>query len=381
MTDPEGAGGGPGPTNSLVDVTGLLVGQHTAIGDGFCTGTTVVLAPDGGMTAGVDVRGGGPATHETDLLAPTASVERIHALVLTGGSAYGLAACTGVMNDLADRGIGLQVGERPGEVVPLVPGAALFDLGRGGDFRARPTADFGAAAVSAARAVGPLAGRSTGVVLGNVGAGMGAVTSNLKGGVGTASIVLDGKGDGGVTVAALVVVNAAGSPIDPRSGELLGARLLVPADGPAPPVPGTSARRELLEVTARRPPGITFAAGSTAGPSDPAIPGVIGNTTLVVVATDAALTKAQCSKLAAVAQNGMARALNPVHTMVDGDVVFGLSTGTAGVPDPIGFHGITVAGADVVTRAIVRALLAAVTTTTPAGTWPSWTDVATGSVR
>jgi L-aminopeptidase/D-esterase-like protein len=115
-----------GPTNSLLDVAGLRVGQHTAIGDGFRTGTTVVLAPEGGMVAGVDVRGGGPATHETDLLEPTASVQRIHALVLTGGSAYGLAACTGVMLALAEHGIGLQVGRGPGEVVPLVPGAALF---------------------------------------------------------------------------------------------------------------------------------------------------------------------------------------------------------------------------------------------------------------
>src|SRR6476469_4089598 len=171
-------GGAAGPTNSLLDITGLLVGQHTVIGDGAMTGTTVVLAPDGGMVAGVDVRGGGPATHETDLLEPTASVERIHALVLTGGSADGLAACTGVMNALAGQGIGLLVGPNPGEVVPLVPGAALFDLGRGGDFRARPTAEFGAAALAAARA------GDVDVAQGNVGAGTGAVTGNLKGGIG-----------------------------------------------------------------------------------------------------------------------------------------------------------------------------------------------------
>lgn len=146
--------GQPGPRNSLTDVQGLRVGHHTAIGDGYLTGTTVVLAPSGGMVAGVDVRGGGPATHETDLLHPTASVERIHALVLTGGSAYGLSACTGVMNALADRGIGLPVGPEPGEVVPLVPGVALFDLGRGGNFRARPTAEFGALALAAAFAAG-----------------------------------------------------------------------------------------------------------------------------------------------------------------------------------------------------------------------------------
>src|SRR6478752_6266368 len=244
-----------GPRNALTDVRGIRVGHHTAIGGGFLTGTTVILAPDGGMAAGVDVRGGGPATHETDLLQPTASVERIHALVLTGGSAYGLAACTGVMNELADRAIGLQVGPRPGEVVPLVPGAALFDLGRGGDFRARPTAEFGAAALTAALAGRPVGATQGGVVQGNVGAGTGAVTGNLKGGIGTASVVLDGQ----ITVAALVAVNAAGSPIDPASGGLLGARLLLPADGPPPPTPGAAARRTLLDITAPRAPRMTFA--------------------------------------------------------------------------------------------------------------------------
>jgi putative pantetheine hydrolase len=348
------------------------VGHHTTVGDGYLTGTTVVLAPNGGMVAGVDVRGGGPATHETDLLQPTASVERIHALVLTGGSAYGLAACTGVMNALADLGIGLQVGPMPGEVVPLVPGAAVFDLGRGGDFRARPTAEFGALALQAALDSAPAENAEQG----SVGAGTGAATSNLKGGLGTASIVLPG----GVTVAALVVVNAAGSPIDPRTGGLLGANLMLPADGEPPEIPGDIGLAALLAVTAPRPPRMTFASQEpddttllNDGASDAAI---ISNTTLVVVATDATLTKAQCTKMAAVAQNGMARALNPVHTMFDGDVTFGVSTGAAAVPDPVSFHQIVVAGADVVTRAIVRALLGARHTSTPGGDWPSWSEVA-----
>jgi L-aminopeptidase/D-esterase-like protein len=389
--------GQPGPRNSLTDVPGIRVGHHTAVGGGYLTGTTVVLAPDGGMVAGVDVRGGGPATHETDLLHPTASVERIHALVLTGGSAYGLVACTGVMNALADRGIGLQVGPEPGEVVPLVPGVALFDLGRGGNFRARPTAEFGALALAAAFESTDAGETSDSDVettdgahtpndcLGSVGAGTGAVTSNLKGGLGTASVVLPG----GVTVAALAVVNAAGSPIDPWTGELLGGRLLLPADGPTPGVPGEAGRAALLAATAPRPPKMSFSAADPAdGASDPAgfapdsgadsgiDAAVIANTTLVVVATDATLTKAQCAKMAAVAQNGMARALNPVHTMFDGDVIFGVSTAAAAVPDLLGFHQITVAGADVVTRAIVRALLGAQGTRTPAGQWPSWSEVA-----
>lgn len=386
----DAAVGQPGPRNALIDVPGLRVGHHTAIGDGYLTGTTVVLAPDGGMIGGVDVRGGGPATHETDLLHPTASVERIHALVLTGGSAYGLAACTGVMNSLADRGVGLQVGPAPGEVVPLVPGAALFDLGRGGDFRARPTAEFGALALQAALGATPADGIEL-TEQGAVGAGTGAVTSNLKGGLGTASMVLPG----GVTVAALAVVNAAGSPIDPRTGGLLGANMLLPDDAEQPAVPGDSGRAALLTITAPGPPRITFADRDSAASEDGATPqdgatphdgaasdpsaldaAIISNTTLVVVATDATLTKAQCTKLAAVAQNGMARALNPVHTMFDGDVVFGVSTASAAPPDAIGFHQIVVAGADVVTRAIVRALLAAEHTSTPAGQWPSWSEVA-----
>ena len=373
--------GHPGPRNSLTDVPGIRVGHHTAVGDGYLTGTTVVLAPDRGMVAGVDVRGGGPATHETDLLHPTASVERIHALVLTGGSAYGLAACTGVMNALADQGIGLQVGPEPGEVVPLVPGAAVFDLGRGGDFRARPTAEFGALALQAAFDTDtPNTDISDADQPGSVGAGTGAVTSNLKGGVGGASMVLPG----GVTVAAMAVVNAAGSPIDPRTGALLGAPLLQAADGPPPAVPAESGLAALLAATAPRPPRVTFSAADSAatfarGPDadeDDISAATIRNTTLVVVATDATLTKAQCAKLAAVAQNGMARALNPVHTMFDGDVIFGVSTAAAAAPDLLGFHQIVVAGADVVTRAIVRAVLGAQHTSTPGGEWPSWSDVA-----
>ena len=364
----------PGPHNALIDVAGIRVGHHTAVGDGYLTGTTVVLAPDGGMVAGVDVRGGGPGTRETDLLHPTASVERVHALVLTGGSAFGLAACDGVMTALVDRGVGLPVGPNPGEVVPLVPGAVLFDLGRGGNFRAVPTAAFGIAAAEAALAApnpapAPTPGRpGPGAELGVVGAGTGAVTRNLKGGVGTASVVLAD----GTTVAALVVVNAAGSPIDPASGELLGARMLLPADGPIPATPGPAGREALREMTTPRGPGITF---GSADASD-ADSEVIRNTTLAVIATDAELTKSQCTKMAAVAQNGMARALNPVHTMFDGDVVFGVATATGGRPDPLAFHEITVAAGDVLTRAIARGLLAATSTSTPAGSWPSWADVA-----
>jgi len=360
-----------GPHNALIDVHGIRVGHHTAVGDGFLTGTTVVLAPDGGMTAGVDVRGAAPGTHETDLLHPTASVQSIHALVLSGGAAYGLAACTGVMDGLAERGIGLPVGPGAGEVVPLVPGAVIFDLGRGGDFRARPTADFGRIALAAALgdgSDGSQAARSDATAVGSLGAGTGAVTSNLKGGLGQASVVLPG----GVVVAALAVTNAAGSPIDPTNGELLGARLLIPADGRPPGSPAAGPLEELLAITSRRPERPLFSAEQAQQAQ------AIGNTTLAVVATDAGLTKTQCNKLAAVAQNGIARALNPVNTMVDGDAVFAVATGGSDPPDLLAFHEILTAAANVVTRAIVRALLGVAGTSTPAGQWSSWRDVAEG---
>jgi putative pantetheine hydrolase len=298
-------------------------------------------------------------------------VERIHALVLTGGSAFGLVTCTGVMNELAVAGIGVPVGPAAGEVVPIVPGAALLDLGRGGDFAARPTIEFGSLALRAAqdrdRAPGP--GRAGDArkspQLGNVGAGTGAVASHLKGGIGTASVLLPGVG----TVAALVAVNAAGSPVDSRTGELLGAHLLLPADGP-PPAVSAAARDALLTAMAPRPAHIGFAAKD--GQDEAA---VIGHTTLAVVGTDATLTKAQCAKMAAVAQNGLVRALNPVHTMFDGDIVFAFATGSDAAPNMVGYHQITIAAADVVTRSIVRALLAARSVTTAAGSWPSYSAV------
>ncbi|MGN6089921.1 MAG: P1 family peptidase [Actinomycetales bacterium] len=203
----------PGATNSLVDVAGLRVGHATRTGEGWLSGTTVVLTGADGAVGGVDVRGGGPGTRETDLLDPRNAVERVHAVMLTGGSAFGLAAATGVMSRLVDAGIGFSVGP-PGHVVPIVPGAVIFDLGRGGDFRATPDGDLGAEAYDAAVASGGAAPAS-----GAVGAGTGAVAGGLKGGIGSASAVLPD----GSTVAALLVVNAAGSTVDRRTGELLGA--------------------------------------------------------------------------------------------------------------------------------------------------------------
>ena len=213
-------------------IEGFEVGHRTADGDGWLTGTTVVVARDGAV-GGVDVRGGGPGTRETDLLDPSALVERVHAVVLTGGSAYGLAAADGVMRGLEELGVGFPVGPRPEQVVPIVPGAVIFDLGRGGAFGHRPDSVFGRDALRAATADDP--------VRGCVGAGTGAVCGGLKGGVGWAEVT----STTGVRAAALVVVNAAGSAVDPRTGRLWAdraGRLATPSD----------AEREALEGV-RRP--------------------------------------------------------------------------------------------------------------------------------
>jgi L-aminopeptidase/D-esterase-like protein len=330
----------PGPHNALTDVAGLRVG-HARVA---LSGTTVVLAPPGGAVAGVDVRGAAPGTRETDLLDPRATVQRVHALVLSGGSAFGLAAADGVMARLAAEGIGFPV---PGAVVPIVPAAVLFDLGRGGpadDPALRPTAATGAAAVDAA------SGGS--VAQGVVGAGTGALVGGLKGGIGTASAVLDG----GVTVAALAAVNAAGSAVDPDTGAPLAARLGLPGEFVLPRVEESA--RAALRAVAAPPPRLGTA------------------TTLAVVATDATLDKAGCARLAAMGHDGLARALAPAHTALDGDTVFGLATCARPAPELPALVALQAAAADVVSRAVVHAVLAARTVTTPAGTFRAYRDVA-----
>ncbi len=322
---------------------------------GALTGTTVVLGPPEGLVAGVDVRGGGPGTRETDLLAPTASVERITAITLTGGSAFGLAAASGVAAGLADRGLGLAVGSEPGHVVPLVPSAVLFDLGRGGTFRATPGEAAGLAALAAALE------DDDAPVDGCVGAGTGALVAGLKGGVGSASVALPD----GSTVAALVVVNAMGSPVDARSGGLIGARQLLAGDATGLRLPAASDVVALEQPARPREPRLT-------------VPGAaaVQNTTIGVIATDAALTKAQCTKLAGIGHDGLARALDPVHTMFDGDTLFGVSTAARPAPDAFEFHHLLSAAADAVTRAVVRAVLSARTVSTPGGTWYGYLDLA-----
>lgn len=332
--------------DALTDVSGLRVGHAQVAGDLALTGTTVVLAPVGGVIAAVDVRGGGPATKETDALDPRNLVQRVEAVVLTGGSAFGLDSASGVMAWLEERGRGVRVGPDPSQVVPVVPAAGIFDLGRGGDWRLRPDAATGRAAVEAADRTE----LGAPVAEGSVGAGTGAVAGLLKGGIGTASAVLES----GITVAALVVANAAGSVVDPLTGVLYGRYLEGRPAYPAPEVHEAAQRRlaELREQAAPLPL----------------------NTTLAVVATDAELTRAQAQKLAGTAHDGIARAVRPVHLLDDGDSVFALATGRHALPDagPLALNEILTAGADVLTRAIVRAVDTAESVEGPGGMFPSY---------
>jgi L-aminopeptidase/D-esterase-like protein len=319
-------------------IEGFEIGHHTADREGWLTGTTVVLG-QGGAVGGVDVRGGGPGTRETDLLNPTTLIDRIDAVVLTGGSAYGLAAANGVMEGLEAAGIGWPVGLEPHQVVPIVPAAVIFDLGRGGVFSNRPTHEFGLEALAAASGSQPATG--------SVGGGTGAVCGGIKGGFGYSEIELDA----GVSVAAAVVVNAAGSVVNPANGRLWADRrqlLATPSDD----------EREVLATAyaqAQRPAA----------------------TTIGVVMTDATLTKAQASKVAAVAHDGMARAIRPVHSMFDGDTIFCLASSHRPVAEDqirslFAFNALLAAAADVFADACLDGILAA----TGRGAWQSYTELA-----
>lgn len=337
--------GVPGPHNDITDVAGISVGHHQRVGRGWLTGTTVVVPPPG-TVGGVDVRGGGPGTRDIDTMHPVNLVNRVDAICLSGGSAYGLDAATGVVDWLAERNVGFPVGPEPHHVVPIVPSAVLFDLGVGGDFAHRPDASFGRRAVAAAR--------TSPVRQGTVGAGAGAHAERLKGGIGSASVVLPN----GVTVAALVALNSSGNVFDPRTGALLGI--------------DRGLGREFGHI---RTPS---KADVTAHHDHPPVVAPL-NTTLAVVATDVALEKHECTRMAICAHDGMARAINPVHTYVDGDVAFALATGARPVPDdeqmlggairpgftrPLQLNVLFAAAADVVCRAIVHAALAATTAQT-----------------
>lgn len=313
---------------SITRVAGIEVGHHTDARRP--TGCTVVLARQGAV-ASVDVRGAAPGTRETDLLAPTNLVEQVHAIVLAGGSAWGLDAATGAVRWLEERGVGFDVAVGR---LPIVPAAVLFDL-LVGDMRVRPDAAAGYAACEAASAQPPAEG--------NVGAGAGAVLGKIfgiqhamKGGVGTASVTVDG-----VTVGALIACNALGDVLDPDTAQVIaGART---DDGRAL----RDSRRALLRGELPRP----------------LLPGT--NTTIGVIATDAVITKVQAHRLALSGHDGLARAINPVHTVSDGDTLFALGTGASGKHP--GMMVLAAMAAEAVAQATVRAARMARSITTADG--------------
>lgn len=320
----------PGALNLITDVAGLTVGQAS---DARLRSGVTVLVGDRPMVAGVHVMGGAPGTRETDLLRPEATVPGIDALVLAGGSAFGLAAADGVMAALAAEGRGFPAA---GHLVPIVPAAILFDLANGGDkdWGENPYPTLGLAAFAA---------RSNAVALGSHGAGTGAAIAGLKGGLGSASAVLDS----GVTVGALVAVNALGQATVGDSPHFWAAPFEQDREfGGLGPAPGPAG-----------PPRTKHGGG--------------GHTTIAIVATDAKLTKAEATRLATAAHDGIARALVPAHTPMDGDLVFAASTGRRDLNDAdrllIGHTAATC-----LARAIARAIFHAAPA--PGDLVPTWSE-------
>lgn len=378
----------PGPTNSLADVAEIGVG-HAVCEDGAGdSGVTMIVAPKS-ATASVDVRGGGPGTRETDLLAPHNTVQAVHAIGLCGGSAFGLDALTGAMAELESRGIGFAVlgPEHPDKLVPIVPGAVIFDLLLG-RWDSRPDAATGAAATAAAldAVAGDATGRKAlaqGAQNGNVGAGLGASAGALKGGFGQASAVFpEGTPLAGVTVAVGIVVNPQGAVFDPATGLPWGL---------AAELSGEFARYGLSDCLVDGEPvgaeGVNRLKGKnllgTKITADMLAPKL--NTTIGVVATDAPLTKAQAKRLALAGHDGIARAIRPAHMPMDGDTLFAMATGEHGSEaavddrgvDDIGMSVLSATAANTVERAIVHAVLAAES----ALGVPCWRDVVKGEDR
>jgi len=315
-----------GTLNALTDVAGILVGHYTDTE--AVSGVTVVIYPQGAV-AGVDVRGSGPCTRETDLLSPQNLIQKIQAVVISGGSVYGLATADGVVQWLARKGLGFPLDDQ--HVAPIVPAAALYDLGSGRQFVPPINAEWGRQACEAA---------STGSFsTGCVGAGTGAVSAGIKGGLGTSSLLMES----GFTVAALVAVNSHGTIVNPKSGRIWEQRLEIDEEF------GTAGQRAV-----KMPPMPDYRAGR--------------NTTIGIIATDAALSKVHTLKIAQMAHDGMARAIRPAHTMFEGDSIFCLSTGAKKLPEASGSyidpHALQLselghAAADCLSRAIIHGVLSA----------------------
>ncbi|WP_274426911.1 P1 family peptidase [Chelativorans sp. YIM 93263] len=316
----------PGPRNLITDVAGLAVGNSQDAR--LKSGVTVVVCEEPAV-AGVQVLGGAPGTRETDLLAPHNLVEGVHAVVLSGGSAFGLDAASSVQAALREKGVGFEVA---GQRVPIIPAAILFDLANGGDKDWKGYPPY--------RELGHAAAKSAAIEfrLGSHGAGAGATTAKLKGGLGSASCVLPN----GVTVGALVAVNPVGSPTIGETGHFWAAPFEVGAEfgGLGLPTPFPADARKVVTKL------------------DSAAPG--GNTTIGIVATDAKLNKAAARRLAIAAHDGFARAIWPAHTPFDGDLIFSLATGRSGVDlemsASIELHA---AAASVMARAIARGVFTA----------------------
>jgi L-aminopeptidase/D-esterase-like protein len=335
---------GPGARNLITDVPGLRVGQASEAG--ARTGVTVIL-PDDRAVAAVDVRGGAPGTRETDALAADTLVEAVDAIVLAGGSVYGLAAADGVTAWLGARGRGHGLVVRPGvPKTPVVPAAILYDLANGGDKAwglEPPYRALGLAAIGAAGAD---------FALGTAGAGAGAMAGALKGGIGSASVVTAD----GYTMGAIVAVNSFGSVVAPGGRAFWAAPYELNGEFGAVPL-----------------------GGSRAGPDDwglaKADPVRGANTTIACVATDAVLTPAQARRLALMAQDGLARAIRPVHAPFDGDVVFALSTGRRALAQPVDFTltRLGALAADCLARAVARGVFEA--TAWPGSGTMCWRDL------
>lgn len=314
----------PGSRNSLTDVPGLAVGN--AEDSAVRTGTTVVLSTGERCVAAVDVRGGGPGTRETDALAPGRLVDRIDAIVLSGGSAFGLDAAGAVAAWLAPQNRGFFTGEA---YVPIVPSAILYDLGNGGDKDWGLDPPYRALGIAAAKAAG------SDFSLGNAGAGYGARAGSLEGGLGSASIV---DPETGATVAALVAVNSFGETVTPNGhffaapyelAEEFGGR--GPDPDPVDPAPSFPKLEKRNQAALERL-----------------------NTTIAVVATDATLDRVETRRMTVMAQAGLARAIRPIFTPFDGDTVFGLATGQGPSVDPLGVARLGALAADCLSRAVAR---------------------------
>ncbi|MEM6759753.1 MAG: P1 family peptidase [Pseudomonadota bacterium] len=331
----------PGPHNAITDVPGILVGH--AQDDRLKSGVTVITM-NSPFTASVAILGGAPGTRETDLLATDKSVAQVDALVLSGGSAFGLDACSGVVEGLRAAGRGFRVGSA---TVPIVPGAILFDLLNGGkkDWLSNPYAALGLAAYKSAE-------NRTGI--GSIGAGTGATTAMMKGGLGTASFTLGN----GITVGAIVAANPMGAVTTPGDRHFWAAPFEVGAEfggqgvDPATGLGSQPPSRKIATMMER------------------------GNTTIAVVATDATLDKAQCQRMAIAAHDGITRATVPAHSPFDGDLVFAASTGAHPLPDDSAMAEIGHAAALCLARAIARGVFAA--TAAPEDLLPTWADLNAG---